>query len=139
MDATCIRSTVPGAFPPISASRLKRLIHFTITEIDEYLKGALYIAPDYMDIHYDESNKYYALTGFKKMHVDLVYRSLKEMSGDVIGPFAVFSQFGLRGMKIEYVEGVFKIFLKTLSIFPLAHLLLDDARRTGKFYRLRRK
>jgi hypothetical protein len=79
--------------------------------IDKDLKAALYIAPDHMCIHFDKSNKYYALTGFNKMHVDMIHQSLKDMSdgiGHIGARIAVFSPFELRGMKIEYVEGVFE-------------------------------
>jgi hypothetical protein len=53
-----------------------------------------------LDCRTDASLKYYALSGFSKAQVDLIREGLEEV--------ALSSQFDLRGMVIEYVEGVFE-------------------------------
>jgi hypothetical protein len=56
----------------------------------------------------DASNKRCVVTGFNKEEVYSIRNVLEDMRDEIGSTASLNSRLGIRGMKIEYVEGVFK-------------------------------
>jgi hypothetical protein len=90
-------SCVPSHFCISFDVAPSRPLKWTIPDI---LESLYEIYLPYRDCRADASNKHYVLTGFNKVAVERIREALEDVEQS--------KYYGLRGMNIEFVEGVFK-------------------------------